>query len=406
MAVLRLGLFSYWINSYTGASTISALGGALVLGALPRLMKGAQVRHGLLLAVGIVLLATTRPYEGLLLCIPVAFVLGRWAFRGKNRPPARVLILRAAFPLALIVAAGAWMGYYDYRAFGSPATLPYTVDRATYAVAPYYIWQSKRHAPVYRHESLREFYVDFEPREVAKIQSLSGIVSETMYKLKFGVLFFAGVALLPPLIMLRRVFLDRRVRFLVVCVFILTAGMAIEIYLVPHYLAPFTAAFYAIGLQAMRHLRIWSPEGRTIGLAWVRLTVTICLAMAGLRLFADPLHLTPAKWPAGEWAGEWYGLGHFGGERAQIETRLEQLPGKQLVMVRYSSAHYPLEEWVYNAADIDNSKVIWAREMDAANNQELMHYYPDRKVWLVQPDALPPAISPYQAPELPTAATH
>jgi hypothetical protein len=44
--------------------------------------------------------------------------------------------------------------------------------------------------------------------------------------------------------------------------------------------------------------------------------------------------------------------------------------------------------------------------MDAANNQELMHYYPDRRVWLVQPDSLPPTISQYQAPEQTTAASH
>ncbi len=65
-------------------------------------------------------------------------------------------------PLALIIATVAWLGYYDYRAFGSPFTLPYTVNRATYAVAPYYIWQHQRPTPVYRHEELRRFYMDNE----------------------------------------------------------------------------------------------------------------------------------------------------------------------------------------------------------------------------------------------------
>ena len=65
----------------------------------------------------------------LLLCLPVAVVLGRWLWKGKNRPPLAVLARRAALPLAVIVAAGAWLGYYDYRAFGKPTTLPYTIDR-------------------------------------------------------------------------------------------------------------------------------------------------------------------------------------------------------------------------------------------------------------------------------------
>ena len=398
LSILRLGIFSYWVNTYSGGALVAALGGALVLGSLPRLTKTARFRYGLLMAVGIVLMAYTRPYEGMLLCLPVAAVLGRWAFFGKNKPATAVLIRRAAFPLALVVAGGAWMGYYDYRAFGSPLTLPYTVDRATYAIAPYYVWQSKRPAPVYRHETLREFYCDFEGGGTARRQSLSLFVSETLAKGWRGLIFFSGAALLAPLIMLRRVLLDRRVRFLVLCVLILAAGMAIEIFMIAHYLAPFTAAFYAIGLQAMRHLRLWKPEGRPMGLTWVRLTVCICIAMTGLRLFADPLHIAPPKWPPGEWVSEWYGPGYFGVERARIAAQLEGLPGKQLVIVRYSSNHYPFEEWVYNAADIDNSKVVWAREMDVDHDRELLHYYADRKVWLVQPDSLPPTVSPYQGP--------
>ncbi|MGA3071372.1 MAG: hypothetical protein ABSD43_14285, partial [Terracidiphilus sp.] len=82
LAILRLALFSYWTNTYTGGSWLSALGGALVLGALPRLMKTARFRYAMLMAAGIVLLGLTRPYEGLLLSLPVAVVLGRWLLFG------------------------------------------------------------------------------------------------------------------------------------------------------------------------------------------------------------------------------------------------------------------------------------------------------------------------------------
>jgi hypothetical protein len=73
------------------------------------------------------------------------------------------------------------------------------------------------------------------------------------------------------------------------------------------------------------------------------------------------------------------------------------MPGKQLVLVRYAPGHSPIDEWVYNAANIDGSKVIWARDMDAASNQELLRYYSDRKAWLVEPDATPAAVAPYLA---------
>ena len=87
IAVLRLGLFSDWINSYHTAGSLAALSGALVLGALPRLMKTARFRYGLLMGIGIVILAYTRPYEGLLLCVPVAAALGRWMSRQRTVHP-------------------------------------------------------------------------------------------------------------------------------------------------------------------------------------------------------------------------------------------------------------------------------------------------------------------------------
>jgi hypothetical protein len=397
LAMLRLGLFSYWINTYTGAGLIGGLGGALVLGAMPRLIRAAQFRHGLLMAVGIVLLVLTRPYEGLLLCLPVAFVLGRWAFFGKNRPTPPVLLRQAVVPLLLIVAAGVWFGYYDYRAFGSPLTLPYTINRATYATAPYYVWQPPRPEPHYRRDEMRRFYHDVELTGYQRVHSWSQYLPISFEKVWATILFFAGFALLPPLIMMRRVLLDRRIRFLVVGVVLLMAGMAIEIYILPHYVAPFAAAFYAIGLQAMRHLRVWSPEGKPVGVALVRLAVSTCLVMACIRIFAVPLGIIVPEWSS-QWETTWTGPGHFGVERAQIQARLAQLPGGQLAIVHYSPDHLPANEWVYNSADIDGSKIIWAADLKPSDNLELIRHYKDRKIWLVQPDLEPISVSPYPLP--------
>ena len=183
------------------------------------------------------------------------------------------------------------------------------------------------------------------------------------------------------------------------CAFCMSAGIIIEIFVLPHYVAPFTAAFYAIGLQAMRHLREWKPEGRPVGLAMVRFVVALCVLLAGVRLFAKPLHMAPQEWPPSDWLFTWYGPEHFGTERADMEAQLEHLPGGQLAIVRYGTDHNPLNEWVYNSADIDGSKVVWAREMDAADNLELIRNYRGRRVWLVEPDAIPARISPYPVTE-------
>jgi len=403
IAILRLAMFSYWMNTYSAGGSIAALGGALVLGSLLRLVKTVQTRYGLLMAVGMALLMMTRPYEGMLLCLPVAIYLIQWICVEKNAPSWHVLIKRAAMPLVLLVAVASWMGYYDYCAFGSPLRLPYTVDRAEYAMAPYYVWQSPKPEPHYRHAEMRHFYYVNEMGGYTKIHNLRGFLPETMIKLVRSFEFYAGIVLLIPMIMLRRVLLDRRIRFLVLCCLLLACGMVIEIFLIPHYLAPFTSAFYAIGLQAMRHLRLWTPGGQSVGLALVRLIMVLCVVLAGMRLYAGPLHLHLVEWPPSAWTDQWYGPDHFGTARAEIESKLEHSSGKQLVIVRYSSEHNPIDEWVYNAANIDGSKVVWAREMDSAENETLVKYYKDRHVWLVQPDLKPASVMPYPLNELVTA---
>ena len=402
LAILRIGLFSYWINTYTGAGAVSALGGALVLGALPRLIKYARIRDALLLAIGIAVLANSRPYEGLLLCLPVAFVLGRWLFFANKRPSHNTLMRACAPALVLLIAAGSWMAYYNYRSFGNPLTLPYTIDRATYAVAPHFIWESPSPEPVYRYKAMHDYYMEIELPEFQRIHSISGFLPQTILKGIRMFLFYAEFALIPPLIMLRRVFLDRRIHFLLVCTLVLTAGLIAEAGIRPYYLAPFTAAFYAIGLQAMRHLKQWKPGGQPVGSAMLRLLVTLCVTMAALDLWANPLHLGKPNSPGAGWTCECVGAPQPGAERANIESELERQPGKQLVLVRYGPHHDAGLEWVYNSADIDGSKVIWAREMDSSNNSdqnaELIRYYKDRHVWLVQPDAIPATLSPYPMP--------
>jgi len=395
IAVLRLGVFSYWTNTYHAAGSLGALGGALILGGLPRLTKTGRVRYAVLIGIGIAILVLTRPYEGILMCLPVGFVLARWMWKGKNRPSPAAMARLAAAPLLLGMAAVAWMGYYDYRAFGNPLTPPYTVNRNIYAIAPYYVWQQARPEPHYRYKEMQVFYHKGELDYYKRIHSWTGFVPQTLSKVGFTFLFFSGFALFPAMLMVRHIFLDRRIRFLVVSVVILAAGMVIEIYLLPHYVAPFTAAFYAIGLQMMRHLRHWKPEKKPVGLALARFMVAICVVMAGLRTFAEPLHIADSEWPTSNWNFNWFGPGHYGTERAQMETWLEHQPGKQLVIVRYWGNHNPFDEWVYNAADIDHSRVIWARDGDPAGNGELIRYYGDRTVWLAEPDQFPARISPY-----------
>jgi hypothetical protein len=113
-----------------------------------------------------------------------------------------------------------------------------------------------------------------------------------------------------------------------------------------------------------------------------------------LRAFAPQLHIpTPAEWKY-TWESE-----HFQNmDRARALAQLEALPGDQLVLVRYNQFHNVNNEWVYNMSNIDMQKVVWARDMDDAENAELFRYFPTRHVWLAEPDLAPPRLLPYPAP--------
>ena len=403
LAVLRIGLFSYWINTFYGGSALpAALGGALVLGALPRLKKTARLCDGLLLAVGIAILALTRPFEGILLCLPVAVALMHWAWRGKNCPQPAVLLRRAALPVVLLLATLAWIGYYNNRAFGSPTTLPYTINRTQYAIVPYFIWQPLRPEPHYRYDVVRRYY-EHEVGYYKKVRSVRGYLPTAFDKAIGLLMFYAGFALLPPLIMARRVLLDRRVRFLILCLAVFLASLSIEIFTFPHYLAPLMAALYTLGLQAMRHLRVFKLNGAPVGRTLVRLSVANCVLLSVASVFASPLHLRVPQWPRVRWDSAWQSTADEGIARARIADDLEQLPGPQLAIVRYTPGHNPLDEWVFNRADIDASKVVWAREGDAAANSELLRYYHARQAWLIEPDTVPATVIPY--PSLSPAAS-
>lgn len=396
IAVLRLGVFSYWTNTYHTAGTLAALGGALILGAMPRLQRSPETRYGLIMAAGAVLLVITRPYEGVLLCLVVGIALIRSEWK---RPLLRTTLIRAAVPGVVLLSLGiAWLGFYDFRAFGNPLTPPYAVNRATYATAPYYVWQKPRREPAYSHPLMHQFYKVYELEDYERVHSLAGLPSMTMVKALRGILFFSGVVFLPALFMLPWALRDRRIRLLVISLVVLAWGMVVEIYLFPHYLAPFAAAFYAVGIQCMRHLWQWHPGRQPVGRAMVRLTVLICVLMAGIRVFDRQLGCPVPGYPFSTWICNWFGPDHFVSRRELVKRRLEQHSGGQLAIVRYSPDHDALDEWVYNSADIDSSKVIWAWDMGDTANQELIRYYKDRKVWLVQPDAPSAEVTPYQRP--------
>jgi hypothetical protein len=152
-------------------------------------------------------------------------------------------------------------------------------------------------------------------------------------------------------------------------------SLAVEVWHAAHYAAPAMGLFLLLVIEGLRHLRLWRWRGRRAGVVALWIVVLGCL-------------VSPVRPQPGEVAGR-------GAARASIAARLDSSGAPALAIVRYSRAHDPGDEWVYNAADIGGSKVVWAREMDPASNRVLLAYFSSRRAWLVEPDARPPRVSPY-----------
>jgi hypothetical protein len=403
LAVMHFAVFSYWANSYWGAP-VAAAGGALVLGALPRIMRRVHWSDAVAMGLGLAVLANSRPYEGFILAIPVAFALFVWLFK-QTGMMLRTSIRRVVVPLVLVMLVSALAtGYYCWRVTGNPLRMPQQVDRDTYAVAPYFLWQHPRPIPAYRNEAMRQLYIDYELGVYNDTRSLSKLIALWMIRSASFLLFYLGPALALPLIVAIAVLpygfrwenLQRPMRFLLFAAATSVAGLGVEVFFSPHYAAPMTCVIIALVLVSMRRVRRWHWKGRPVGVPLTRAIPLICLSMLLLRAAAPALGLPTAKHEL--WTG--YNASPTKSPRARIEAELRSHPGNQLAIVRYISRRVsnPQPGWVYNDADIDKARIVWAWDMGAAGNKELIAWFNNRKVWLVEADDEAPHLLPYPNP--------
>jgi len=390
LAVLRFGVSGYWMNSYWGGF-VAAAGGALVLGAWPRLMRRPNWPSAMTMGAGLLLMANSRPFEGLLLAVLIAAPLLAWMF-GRKAGERSIILRRVVLPAALVLLVGAAAMAYDFaRVTGKPWMLPYLQFRNTMAMVPHFIWMKPAPQPLYDNREMRNFYVDWELAAYRASRHLSDLPRKLVYWR-----FYIGPLLTIPLFALAALFRDRRTRILILIAAGFSIGLAAEVWHNIHYAAPATGLAILIIVMALRRLRIWTWRGKPIGLNLVRLIAPACAAMLAIQILAGP-----SGW-AGASPASWRWPAAVGLERARVLRELQAMPGQHLVLVRYALGHDTGDEWVYNGADIDGSKVIFARELDPASNRKLLRYFAGRRVWLVEPDRLhPEPISYGDAPPRP-----
>lgn len=378
-----LGINGLWAQNYWGGA-VAATGGALVLGGIRYLLKAPQIHHALLTGIGLAILANSRPYEGLLLSVCAGSMLlwGFWRYRNFEM---RMLSGEVIAPLLLVGGISVvWMGYYNYRLTGNVFRLPYQIHEASYGIAPLFVWQRPVPAPEYRHDRLRKFHTMFElPFYTAKHSWVGfGLVNFVE-----GLMYFvvAGNILALPLIvnsraLIRWIFRNPWARIAFVTYSVVALGIMFETYSFLHYWAPVVALNYYFTVQAMR---LWQWRDRRIRRLVV--PVTFCLVTLFLIVSVTPRFNVEADTLSP----------HV--QRASLLAHLEQRPGKHVVLVSYGPEQSIHNEWVYNEADIDGAKVVWAHDMGRIENCKLVNYFKDRVIWSlnIERDDEPVKLNPF-----------
>jgi len=364
-----------WGQGFMGPAAAIA-GGALLLGALPRIRKTHRPVTSVALVAGLVLLANSRPFEGFVLSLAVAACLLGWFF-SKHAPPWLIVARDVVAPTVVtLIVAGAAMGFYNRQVTHNPLKMPYQIHEETYAVSPLFLWKPLKSPPEFRHDVMKEFQLGWALDAYRKQSTPAGFIVMKSDMVLRAWYYIIGPALTIPLLFALPLIRRGKFVFLFAASTLVLVATILVPWTLPHYLAPVLPACLAVIVLGMRRLRIWKRHdkatGKSLFLAIVIAYGVVTLAGAGR------CALTSIRgWQFA---------------RLDVIKTLNHAEGQHLVVVRYRQNHDPLEEWVYNAADIDAAKIVWAREMKPADNARLLDYFQNRRIWLLDADAEPPGL--------------
>lgn len=157
VTVFHYGIYSYWSQTYWGGFA-TALGGALFFGSLPRLWGRFSWQNSIWLALGLLILANSRPTEGALAALPGTTLLLRKVIKDR-RWRENGFWTKFVLPVLALLALGVIATVsYNKAITGSALKLPYVLHEQQYQESPPFIFLPKRPPLTYTSVWLRYYY--------------------------------------------------------------------------------------------------------------------------------------------------------------------------------------------------------------------------------------------------------
>ncbi len=363
----HFSFFGLWSQTYWGGAT-AMLGGALMFGAAARLARdGPTATQSAVLAVGLFILSFTRPYEGLVASLPVGawllHKLWRWYREDDTRARAFQVLAVQLVAVALLLGAHAT---YNRAVTGSSWRMPYQEYQRQYSAVPEFIgsgvMQPERQPA--RFQTINRTTQNFFESRTGRV----GLFSGHLPRVAKSLLWLCSLALLVPtavgLWQLRRLTAGP----LLLTSFLLTLlATSLTFGVWSHYYAPVAAMFVACATVGLRTLWRSHPFLRALAVGAVfALLLTIPAGFLPLMQNTAPV---------------------FGIVRDATIREIRKVPGRHLVLVVYSPQSNPFCDWVFNGADIPNSRIIWATSLGDEKDAALIAAHPDRNLWVYDADA-------------------
>lgn len=405
-AILFLGINSYWAQSYWGGM-IAAAGGALFFGGFRQFFNDFKASSIILMVVGGIVLVNSRPFEGTVIMIPSLIFLLVWLIRDKNLQFSQKLG-RVVLPGMLVAGiAISAMGYQYYRVTGSPFTLPYSVHHAQYYPTPLFSFQPINHSATKGNPRIREVFESYTIPPVLESMLGMGLPDSTVLRSVYGFFylnfalpffFFSPVLLMlfyfaVPIALKQNRWLWLIVGSILFTFFCMSFGVWWDQY---HYAAPLTACFFLLIAEGFR---CFFESGKD-NLQRKRVFLTFFCLILGSVIY---LQLFSYKQPQMK--------KDFSADRAllteglstntkvkidlprkatffkdEMEKVVEGLPDRYIAIVSYAPNYDFHDEIIFNKADIENAKMVWAHDLGAEKNKSLLGYYNNRKVLHVKID--------------------